>query len=400
MAYQKGEKVEKGIWIVKGYEKKQSKQYLSEVWLRDPKTGKRIKESKVSNRLDVVREWWHKRKNAQTSGELEKERSQKHITFNQLADEYFEDWSPKRRESTVKTEKNRIEGILKPYFGAMNITSIKRKDIETFMRKRREGSLDDVVAQDRRNSKKGGVTTATINRDLCRIKNMFKKAVEWEYLEQNPAFGIPQEKEDVPDLNYLERDEAARFLTESEKEYQPLFVTAVYTGLRFGELMKLQWRDVNWEFGTLHVRKPKNKEDRYVPIIDAVRVALEGLVPADVKAHEDWRSTLRNSEEIVFINPETGKPFVNVRKALNRALDKAEVTKHIRFHDLRHTTGSHLAMNGSTEVEIAEMLGHKDTTVTRRYTHLSETHLQTVANRLNFEAKVKKAGKSKTLKKA
>jgi integrase len=387
VAYTKGEKVERGIWIVKGYERKQSKLYWSEVWLKDPKTGKRLKQSKVSNRLDVVRDWWHNRKNAQTSGELAKERAQKHITFTLLADEYFADWGAKRKESTVRTEKNRIDGILKPYFGKKNITTVTRKDIEEFIRKRREGSLDDVVAQGRRNTKQGGVTIATTNRDLCRLKNIFKKAVEWGFLEFNPAIGIPQEKEEVPETFYLERDEVAKLFECAEVEYLPIFKTAVFTGLRFGELMKLEWRDVNWEFNTLHVRKPKNNEDRYVPMNDAVKVVLGELGTRE----ESLQADLRDSRGYVFVNPNTGKPFNDVRKGLKRALDKAKVTKHIRFHDLRHTTGSHLAMNGSTEVEIAEFLGHKDTTVTRRYTHLSKTHMQAVANRLSFEAEPRSA---------
>ena len=69
---------------------------------------------------------------------------------------------------------------------------------------------------------------------------------------------------------------------------------------------------------------------------------------------------------------------------MRHALDKAKVKRHIRFHDLRHTTGSHLAMSGATEREIGEVLGHKDPKMSRRYSHLSPDHIKGVVDRLDF----------------
>jgi len=103
--------------------------------------------------------------------------------------------------------------------------------------------------------------------------------------------------------------------------------------------------------------------------------------------HPEIKSALEKVKEeagAVFVNPGTGKPYNDIRKAMRRALDKAGVERHIRFHDLRHTTGSHLAMNGATEREIGEVLGHKDPKMSRRYSHLSPDHIQGVVDRLNF----------------
>jgi len=392
MAYAKGDPVwknkkqgvkEPGVWHLEG-----SKLYLAEINLKDPITGSRIRERKVSNRIDVLRKWRIGRKNAETSGELLKERSQKVINFNAFADEYYAAWKDTVKASTAKFEKNRIDGILKAYFGNKQIHAITRKDVETFLRKRRDGSINHIVAQGRRNKRKGGVSVASTNRELCRIKNMFKHAVNWGYLKDNPALGIAQVKEPLGQTDYLRADEVPAFLAAAEEKYRPIFVTAIYTGMRYGELMKLEWRDVNWDFNHLNVRAPKNDEDRYVPMRTEVSEALEAIAP-EGKNSEDWKKKLMDCEELVFVNPATGKPFVDVRKAMRRALDKIEVVRHIRFHDLRHTTGSHLAMNGCTELEIAEILGHKDTTVTRRYTKLTRQHGHTVIGRLRFPKKKK-----------
>jgi integrase len=70
-----------------------------------------------------------------------------------------------------------------------------------------------------------------------------------------------------------------------------------------------------------------------------------------------------------------------MRDAWNDALAKSEI-KDFRFHDLRHTTASYLAMNGATLAEIAEVLGHKTLAMVKRYAHLSETHTTNVVEKM------------------
>ena len=92
--------------------------------------------------------------------------------------------------------------------------------------------------------------------------------------------------------------------------------------------------------------------------------------------------------QYVFPNPDTGRPYSGLSKPLRRALKKAGISKDgFSFHNLRHTTGSLLAMAGATEREIGEVLGHKDPKMSRRYSHLSPQHTQAVVNRLDFSQK-------------
>jgi integrase len=139
--------------------------------------------------------------------------------------------------------------------------------------------------------------------------------------------------------------------------------------MRFGEIMGLEWEDVDFTWRRITLRNTKNNETRYVPMNPLLKETLEEM---------------HGGKGRVFSNPETGKPYNDIRKAMRRALRKAGVERHIRFHDLRHTTGSHLAMTGATEREIGEVLGHKDPKMSRRYSHLSPSHIQGVVDRLNF----------------
>ena len=80
-------------------------------------------------------------------------------------------------------------------------------------------------------------------------------------------------------------------------------------------------------------------------------------------------------------NTKKDKP-VELRKSWETALKRAKI-ENFRFRDVRHTTGSYLAMEGATGPEIAEVLGHKDLQMVKRYAHLSKAHITGVRSRMN-----------------
>ena len=78
----------------------------------------------------------------------------------------------------------------------------------------------------------------------------------------------------------------------------------------------------------------------------------------------------------------TGKRPVGILEAWEYAVKRAGIAD-FRFHDLRHTCASYLAMNGASLLEIAEVLGHKTLTMVKRYAHLTEAHTRSVVERMN-----------------
>ena len=91
-----------------------------------------------------------------------------------------------------------------------------------------------------------------------------------------------------------------------------------------------------------------------------------------------------------------GEPLRSVRKVFEGSLKRADITRYIRFHDLRHTFASHLVMKGVDLRTVAKLLGHRDIKMTMRYAHLAPEHLQAavdvLADRSGAEGERQRAG--------
>lgn len=96
---------------------------------------------------------------------------------------------------------------------------------------------------------------------------------------------------------------------------------------------------------------------------------------------QDLYANRREDTELVFPRLDGKKP-VFIENDWNKALTEAGI-EDFRFHDLRHTAASYLAMNGATLAEIAEVLGHKTLQMVKRYAHMSEQHTMGVVERMN-----------------
>ena len=137
------------------------------------------------------------------------------------------------------------------------------------------------------------------------------------------------------------------------------------------ETWSLRWRDIDLDTGKAITRETKNKQTRVIPIQS---YALE-LMRKKSKVR-------RIDTDLVFpstVDPQ--KPF-DFRKSWESVLREAEI-KDFRWHDLRHSAGSYLAMNGASLRDIAEILGHKTLEMAMRYSHLTEAHSASVVKSMN-----------------
>ena len=157
----------------------------------------------------------------------------------------------------------------------------------------------------------------------------------------------------------------------------PLVITALHTGFGASELRSLTWDDVDGRRRMITVRAgyAKNGEARSVPMNQLLTDTLKSVKLAN------------NQSDRVFCNRD-GVPYRSFRSVFERAVRKAEV-KDFTFHDLRHTFASRLVMAGVDLPTVKELLGHRDISMTMRYTHLSSDHKQTAVGKLEqFAAKV------------
>jgi len=214
---------------------------------------------------------------------------------------------------------------------------------------------------------------ATCNRYLATLRHVFSFAMkELEWIPMNPVSGMGR-REPRGRVRFLDDDEKDALLKSCLKSRNPrlypLVVLALSTGARQAELMGLRWRDVDFERGVAVLHHTKNRERRAVPLEgEAVRVLRE---LAQVR---------RIDSDLVFYSG--GGPPRFPKEAFAGALKRAGI-HNFRFHDLRHTAASYLAMSGATLSEIAEILGHKTLAMVKRYSHLTEQHTSGVVARMN-----------------
>ena len=221
---------------------------------------------------------------------------------------------------------------------------------------------------------------ATVNRYLAVLSHACTEATrEWGWLETNPFQRVKKFPEPRGRVRFLAEDERERLLAAcrgwSNRHLHPIVVLALATGMRKGEILGLRWADVDLERGQLVIHHTKNGDRRVVPVVGHARAMLR-----------EHRQVRRVGTDLLF--PGSGrdddgaaKP-VAIEKAFRRALQRAGI-EDFRFHDLRHSAASYLAMNGASPSEIAAVLGHKTLAMVKRYAHLSEAHTAGVVERMN-----------------
>ena len=138
-----------------------------------------------------------------------------------------------------------------------------------------------------------------------------------------------------------------------------ILTVALNTGMRRGEILNLRWDHVDFDNRLIKVEKTKSGCIRYIPINAELLKTFKNLRVND------------NKSESVFVNPETGKPFKDVKRAFKGACRRAGISG-FRLHDCRHTFGSRLVEKGVDLITVKELLGHSTVKVTERYTHSSK----------------------------
>jgi len=150
--------------------------------------------------------------------------------------------------------------------------------------------------------------------------------------------------------------------------FQALVKVAFYTGMRKGEILSLRWKDIDWKNKKIMIAKTKNNERRIIPTNGEVYKTLLSL-------GRHIRS------EYIFVNPKTGKPYVDFKKSWRSLLKRTQI-EDFRFHDLRHNFASYLVMSGVDIRTVQELLGHKSLRMTERYLHLAPEHLKNAVENL------------------
>lgn len=220
---------------------------------------------------------------------------------------------------------------------------------------------------------------ATVNRYLAALGRCLTVTVsEWRWMDSNPMPHIEKHEESKGRVRFLSDDERDRLLDACQKSsnpyLHPVVVLALSTGMRQGEIMGLTWDDVDFVNQRIVLHDTKNGERRAVHLAGKAFELLKGLKQGKIR---------RIDSKLVFpgIHAFNDGP-ASLRTAWLFALKKADV-QDFKFHDLRHSAASYLAMGGASLLDIAAILGHKTLSMVKRYSHLSDSHIKGVVGAMN-----------------
>lgn len=235
-----------------------------------------------------------------------------------------------------------------------------------------------------------GMNINTIRKLIVSLNQIFAYAVRHKYITSNPVRDAERPRKTI---NHESEEkikvltpEAIRSLLNATKDqkYRTLFMTAIMTGAREGEILGLKWSDIDFNKKQIFIKRSFNHGQFFAPKTKQSIRAID-IAPTLLQALASWKlASVPNEKELVFAN-EVGQPlnYSNmVQRHFFKALKDAEIER-IRFHDLRHTYASLLLAQGENIKYVQTQLGHSSPTVTLNvYAHLMEKENQEAVCRL------------------
>jgi len=243
---------------------------------------------------------------------------------------------------------------LRPVFGRLQPKVLSRQLLEQYKQNR--------ISQ--------GVKHRTVTKELSYLSSLLKWAAQNDYCDPIPfpVAGFGRKLTAPAKPRPLTPVQISKLLEFLEPEYRLPFLLMADAGLRRAEALQLRREHVEFEHGVIFVTGKGGKE-RIVPITtDRLAAELE---------------TRRETRGYLTVNPETGRPYLTIRKALIRAAAKAGVDKHLYHHLLRHTFGTQATTAGYDLSALQAIMGHASAATTGIYQHLAGEYLRTQGRKLN-----------------
>ena len=308
-------------------------------------------------------------------GEFQSQRDQ--MTFDELSEAYKSGHvAVNVRENTRRDYECNIRLYLVPYFTGVKVRTITPEMIEAFRRHLLEKEIK--IKRGEKETVKKGVGRRTINKCHTLLSAMLRYALRYRWLSYNPAAEVRKlraesdQHERPADENILSPSEVRKLLENAGDQWRPILLMAVSMGMRQGELLGLQWGDIDWTAKQVHVRRQYNS-GRFSDLKTKFSRRKIGLPDELIHELKKWKLRCPKGEhDLVFPNG-AGNPENHgnlLRRGFYPALRHAGL-RHIRFHDLRHTFASFLIAKNVHPKRIQALLGHSTIKITMDvYGHL------------------------------
>lgn len=303
-------------------------------------------------------------------------------------DDWLEYWylnysKPKLRTTTQQTYENCMHNHIIPVLGKTPLAKLTQSDIQEFLNEtKRNGRVD------RREIYGAELSNRTVRGCYAVCKMALDKAVEENLIRVNPAVGCKLPPKKSREMQVLTKEELQRFLIQAKEDgFYEVFMLEMATGMRRGELLALQWDDLDFETGRLNINKqvytvrgklmvnePKTKSSIRTIILPPAMVEI-------LKEHKRgvfsrWMFPAR----LKYDQPYNPNQLLSKMKEI---LEKAQCKK-IRFHDLRHTFATMALENGMDVKTLSTIIGHvsADTTLDI-YAHTTSQMQKTAATAID-----------------
>jgi site-specific recombinase XerD len=272
------------------------------------------------------------------------------ISLEDFISEKWDVLTLQKRSNTVASYENSLKKI-KEFFRGLTLRAISLELVENFKAKR--------INRD-------GVSDATFNRELAFLKLVFRKALDYGFIESDPCAKVEFSKEKPKTMRILSDEEARRLLACASPSIRPLLEVLLTTGLRKTEALALRWSFPCYE-----------SSENPISVVDLKKRVL--WISSEVAKNHRAR-TIRLSPELVSLFLELKKtsksdrvfPFKTFQKSFVKAKKDAKIAGRLRIHDFRHTALSRMIQEGIDIVSVNQIAGHSDIKTTMIYCHPDE----------------------------
>ncbi len=308
----------------------------------------------------------------------------KKMSFGEWIDFWFREFcSPRLKDSTKQTYGYRIYQQIIPNIGHIPLNELKTNDLQAFYAHlKTDGRLI------RRDLNGNGVSDSHVRAIHAHCNAALNKAVDEGLIFKNPATECRLPPKRYAEMKVLTHEEMHRMLVQAKAEgLFELFFLDLSTGLRRGELLGLQWEDVDFAKKELHIKRQVNRvEGKLVINTPKTKRSARPVPLSDITLYVLTEYKKSATSKWLFpspVNPENPREPSACRKRLSKILERAGC-KHVRFHDLRHTFATMALENGIDIKTLAEILGHNTVATTiNTYTHSTAEMQEAAAKKID-----------------
>ncbi|MDY5635779.1 MAG: tyrosine-type recombinase/integrase [Streptococcus orisratti] len=296
-----------------------------------------------------------------------------------------------RKISYISTQRNNYERHIKPYFMGTNLNKLSYEHIFEFR--------EHLKTKPKKQNNSFRLSHNTVNKIMILLKKIFDTGVRKSLMDKNPVENLRKLPISRPTINFWsveEFNEFRKLITSEEISYDLFFTIAFFTCMRMGEILALNWGDINLITNTIHITKTAYFVNGINHINSTKTRAGTRYITVNHKLAKklaDWKEKqevllkeFTTDTESLQVIQSTPIPMTKnmIDKKFKQLLARNNQLKKIRIHDLRHSHASLLINQGEDYLVVKERLGHASITTTIDiYSHLYPSKQKNLANKLD-----------------